>query len=669
MGKQDWWSSRSAVDDGARGDSLDDAIWNSRDDDDDDDDTGSWLDDFSFSDYAEQSTGSAVSTIWGRYGRYVDQSDNAAKLAAALRLVQGFVDTFATGDKPYRVSFDESVGTAGTDFVGRTIAISHKPLFDPTLTQDEAHTVMTAMAAHEASHVRYGRSTARAVATAFPGDALADRLSNILDDYRIERRYARDFPGYEGIFAPALAYVAKSSLGENVPNGSTFRGGNLAVAGTRYPQFIDWTGVEGERDWWSAWATTFSANDTPKLHVEGVGAALDHLKDIAKQDRKERERKQAAKQGDPTGEGEGVPSKKSGASQSDGQSASQSESQSESQDESQSDGQSESQSESQSASQSESQDEITDEGPTLAQCWSDGVGNAAHGQTDRLGSGQAQDLANQGEHLTSPDANGQRGLVYWGPRGLHLSRRGLDSPIGAAAIKAAFLRARTGHFARERYQRAGRVDNCSLTRVVGSDQRIFAKRHAPSEQRYRVWLLVDCSGSMSGRPIDEAASVAQALVASTRSVPTVSLDVWGWTSGGNGTSGGVGAFQAVRVWTEGRDLADIGFLKSFGGGSTPDKETVQWAAKAIVAQSRSDEKPLIIIASDGQGSLRGDDGKATIAAIRKSGVAVVSVAIGRVRDDHFTNIYGQHGFVPFRGSISAMARPLAQVIARFASQG
>ena len=221
--------------------------------------------------------GDFIGGLWNRYGGTRDNTDTAARTANALRLVQGFVDTFATGDAGYRVTFDPAVGTAGTDYGARKIVVSHAPLFDRTIDAAMAETVLTAMAAHEASHVRYGRATAAAVRKELARYAVAARVSNILDDVRIERRFVADYPGYAHIFAPAIRYVAESQLrktGDAIFSAARLDDLGRMVGAVRYPAHVDWTGHDDVRDWWTAWAERGVRTDSPKDHVAAVREAI-----------------------------------------------------------------------------------------------------------------------------------------------------------------------------------------------------------------------------------------------------------------------------------------------------------------------------------------------------------------------------------------------------------
>lgn len=630
MAQHDWWNRTSAADDGSLDDD-DNVVIVDQDEDDED-----WLDDFDFGSYAEP-RGSFVGNIWGRYAPTVNRADSAARLASAQRLCQGIVDTFATDDLPYVVTFDESVGTAGTDFKSRKVVISHKPLFDSTLTDDEANVILTAMAVHESDHVAFGKNTAEAARkewgqTGRRGyNPTAMRISNFLDDVRIERRDVERYPGHEGIFEPALDYVATSALrehGMDALDPARVPSIELAVAATRYPMYVAWTPeTETERDWWADWSARGTRDDRPSTHIAAIEEALAHLKDMPEPEPEPQDGE--GKQGE--GDGQGEQGQSSG---------------------------------SESGSEQKQGGQVG--GSILPDCFADAAAETAesHGLDSDVTSAEAQELVEQGKALTEPlDADGKRGEVYWGPGGISRGKAQVrSSGTAAAAIRAAFARSRTGHYAVERSHKSGRLDNRSLTRIAAQDYRLFNRRSARSEGRYLVWLMVDCSGSMDGLPIRDAASVAAALAQASRYLPNIRLDIWGWTSGWR--LGGV--FGAVRCWKTGDPIANVGYLPNVRQGGTPDKWTLKWAAQAIRKAALPGETPVILMASDGHGYFEAND--PVIAEAREAGVKVISVAIGdAIRPDYQARLYGEKGYVAWAGSIVRTAGPLGKLLARIAT--
>lgn len=265
------------------------------------------FDDFESEDFDEEDKGddgrnAFVTALWEKHGfedvGAVGASDRGAAIARALviahKMCQNYVDTFSTDDARYRVTFDPSYSTAGTDLVGKVIAISPSPVYDEKVTAVEAGLVLTAMATHEVSHVRYGRSTAAAVRRVFGNKRAPNWLSNLLDDVRIERRFADDYPGYRDVFRPMLDYIARSGKPGDKP---PLRMSNLlavAARAVRYAPYEDWSTPQlvAERDWWQAWADKWSKEDSPRRHVEAVREGLKHIvvtqEKVKIQDRKEK---------------------------------------------------------------------------------------------------------------------------------------------------------------------------------------------------------------------------------------------------------------------------------------------------------------------------------------------------------------------------------------------
>lgn len=235
--------------------------------------------------------------IWNKYGFSDEKTTQAEKILSAKRMVQTIVNTFSS-DGFYRVAFDPNVSTAGTELTKKYVVITPRPLFDKNLTPDQAAIILTGMAAHEISHPRYGRNTATAVRKVFGSKRAPNLLSNLLDDARIERRFAAEYPGYADIFRPMMEYVVRASAedGDVVPSMANLL--NLAVLAVRYPSAaVRWPTAElqGERDWWRAWADRWSVEDAPRRHVEAVREGLRHVLEVKTRRRLEAERAEAKK--------------------------------------------------------------------------------------------------------------------------------------------------------------------------------------------------------------------------------------------------------------------------------------------------------------------------------------------------------------------------------------
>jgi hypothetical protein len=178
--------------------------------------------------------------------------------------------------------------------------------------------------------------------------------------------------------------------------------------------------------------------------------------------------------------------------------------------------------------------------------------------------------------------------------------------------------------------------------------------------------MVDCSISMRGEPMAEAISVAAALATASRFLPNIRLEVWGWTGPQHLADA---AFSAVRVWSSGEPVGNVGLLGGIPRHGTPDGEMLSWVTRDIAKAVRPDERPLVIIASDGDGSLAesGARGSDVVAAARRHGVGVVSVALGDLKVETQARLYGEGNYISWQGSVKAIARPLGDLIARVAA--
>lgn len=256
------------------------------------------------SEFDDDGRNDAVSSMWDRWGfrdpRLSVGRERTEAVAEALvvahAMCQTFVDTFSTDTLRYRVTFDPSVSVAGTDLVGKVVGISPAPVYDETLTPQRAGVILTGMAAHEVAHVRYGRTTATAVRRIFGTRRAPDALSNLLDDVRIERRFAEEYPGYRDVFEPLRRYVGdrKDLKGKKISMKNVV---NIAVRAVRLPEFTEWPDAEtrAERDWWQAWAARWSKEDSPRRHVEAVREGLKRVmaQQLVQKRREEKRRKEA----------------------------------------------------------------------------------------------------------------------------------------------------------------------------------------------------------------------------------------------------------------------------------------------------------------------------------------------------------------------------------------
>lgn len=549
-----------------------------------------------------------IGGLWGDWRK--GTTDRA--MVAAHRTVQSFVDTFATPGHKYNVVFDPSVGVAGTNPDTRTVAISPAPALDRTLTGREAGQIMTGIAVHEAAHDRYGASNFNAVDATYGKRADNDlsktawSLSNTLNDIHDERSLVADYPGYADVFSPVIKYVAEGAIKNGVsphldPADDPV---NFAIGATRYADYLDWNGNESERDWWMDWADRNWNAATPADHVAAVAEGIAHIN--------------ATATNPPTN-----PNTNSGDGDGNGD---------------------------------------------LPVCIARGVDDAAKANGV---SGKALAAARQsGQSAVDTDATlvesepNIKGFVADAPPVPEYAIAPVaTSPAATAAIRNAFIRSRTGITNVDRAQKRGSLDSTALHRIAMNDYRLFERRRAPSPGRYLFYLLVDRSASMAGSPTRQTISTVKPFVAASRSMPSIRVKVFGWTSPDHYTGGGLANYAALKVWETGNDPNRLDALGHMHEGGTPDARVMAWAGKAIADDAAMrNEIPVIVMLSDGDGE---GDLKVQIENARKRGVIVISVAIGNDMEEiSQKRNYGENNYVPWAGSIEATAGPLARMIGR-----
>ncbi len=608
-----------------------------------------------------------LSGMWNNYGFRGAAARQADDILIAHGMVQSFVNAFAR-DGRYAVNFSNDIQTAGTDLEKRDVLITPAPILDTDLTPEQAGLILTGLAVHEISHPRYGRRTAQAVWKAFPRSNAANRLSNLLDDVRIERRFAADYPGYAGVFEPTLRYVGDAFEKKNGgPVTLTLTDQtNIACAALRYPANTNWTGFTDERRWWTDWAARWAKEDAPKRHVEAIREALKHIADTKPEP-------QAPKAEPKTDKQSGQPSQSN--EQGSGE---------------QSDEDSAGTPRAADDTPADDTDQSGEQGPDANEMTDDELSEAADANAQSSGAdmpdcagSKAVDQAARANGVSTTDikemraeaqqtinaatdledgADGERVDVAKSTRGLTSSSNGSfwygKSDAAARFIRDALLRSRTGHTGLTQYQKRGRLDNRGLHRIASQDPRLFSKKIAPSPDRFLVWILVDASGSMYGNEINSAAQVATAIADATKHTPTMRAAVYAWSTPFRFSPANAGV---VKAWESGQNTDQIRKITQLSLGGTPDGSIMGWAAKAIRREARNGETPVIIFCSDGFGDANLGQ---RVAEAKAAGVIVRSVAFGRISEDTQAERFGRDGYIAWSGSIIATAKPLAKMIAK-----
>jgi Mg-chelatase subunit ChlD len=603
-----------------------------------------------------------ASDFWGSFNKArTSKSDTmrAELVLEAHHMVETFINAFTREN--YLVDFaDRGQQIAYTLFDKKHIFITASPLYDKSLTLDGMADILSGLACHEISHTRYGKESMALSAHVFGMNANAHMLANLLDDIRIERRFSAEYPGFANIFRAPMDYV-----GQRDCTGQPISNADIAVRATRYDKYTDWSQSDpAERQWWIDWADKFWYT-TDDVYINGIRDGLAHLAELKKQE-------QAAEKG---------PDPDTSGTEQDAGDPSDSEDSEDSQDSQGGDASDESPD---ANSESQPSDDTSDG-------TSDGTSQGTGSDSDTFSSRPAtdprndygsdpddrekvsadpcaaaasaeksdddirhrlalQDLINE-DRETYTTQSGARVRIAPDYGRDHRSAIDMSSSI-TRAVRDAFLRSRSGNSNPTAYKKHGKLDQLRLHRVAFGESNVFTRKTSPSVGRYRIWMLVDTSGSMSGPRLDATKQLTASIAQAISNIPNIKAAVYGWNDPG-GT-------QATEVWQTGRPIETIGNLMATG--STPDAQIMEWAAEVIKKQCVGAEVPVLIMMSDGEGRTNLVD---KVAKARKNGVSVYSVSLAsELGERHQRTVYGDGNYINCGGNIQDVARPLATLIAK-----
>lgn len=253
----------------------------------------------------------------------------------------------------------------------------------------------------------------------------------------------------------------------------------------------------------------------------------------------------------------------------------------------------------------------------------------------------------------------------------------LVNTTAVAAIRKAFMLARTSKRNWQTHRRYGSLDTRAMTRAARCDQDVFRFKSGQSTTMMRVAVVLDASGSMGGQDaaitipgsgdkvtVDRrtaaamfGATIAQAL----GSVPTIMLDVWQHAASH-------GHVVLKWRWHRGTPLGvfNEAAQRHIGAGGNADGHALMAIAQRMKRELKRDERGLILMVSDGLPSDyapggTSNAGQALIDAVREAramGIDVIAVAID---GSDQSNYYGD-GMIPFDGDWMALGRTLADKI-------
>jgi cobalamin biosynthesis protein CobT len=257
----------------------------------------------------------------------------------------------------------------------------------------------------------------------------------------------------------------------------------------------------------------------------------------------------------------------------------------------------------------------------------------------------------------------------------------------ARRIAEMMSRQRTGREAPEIAKRAGRIDRRSLARVKAGYDRPFTTRSGASPTRYKVVVILDCSGSMMGKRINDAVQLGWDFALACQYMPNVDMEVWGqgtrYFEGAGDTSKAQEKNEASSTGVrEGHFIAAYDLWRS-GQTKAQFKRALRniklvgnedgWALDAIMAdvmgRRKSNEKVITIMVSDGapiysEGQAALGHVRSVVQRWRRKGAALISVSVSYgLRNDAQRNMYGQ-SVVAYDEDIKKTVQDMAVIIGK-----
>jgi cobalamin biosynthesis protein CobT len=164
---------------------------------------------------------------------------------------------------------------------------------------------------------------------------------------------------------------------------------------------------------------------------------------------------------------------------------------------------------------------------------------------------------------------------------------------------------------RDRYQygtKKGKLHGSMLHRITvpdapGYSDRIFKKKIEANVLDAAVTLLVDQSGSMSGRRYDHAAAAAVMLSETIGNVLHVPVEILSFTDGGHAEDGGSKVKMYIHRKFDNKRVPQDVLVSRFGDSSrhmnnNPDGDAIVYSFDRLI--KRKEPRKLLVVFSDGQ---------------------------------------------------------------------
>lgn len=233
----------------------------------------------------------------------------------------------------------------------------------------------------------------------------------------------------------------------------------------------------------------------------------------------------------------------------------------------------------------------------------------------------------------------------------------VDRPEVGRQLAAVINSARKGPGLPQRFQRTGRIDRTRLSRVAVADPHVFTRNVAPSPQRVRAYILVDCSGSMSGPKGKRAAQTARDLANAIDQIDWASGAIYGHTTDSFGV-------YVARVWNSGENRKFVDDIYSLPKADNHDGYAVAYVCDDILEEKTREERGVVMVISDGLPTHYNgyEHTKEVVDFYRRQGLRVMGISIDAAASGtRFASLYGGD-VIDYDPNTAVFARNMARVI-------
>ena len=217
----------------------------------------------------------------------------------------------------------------------------------------------------------------------------------------------------------------------------------------------------------------------------------------------------------------------------------------------------------------------------------------------------------------------------------------------------------------QKLRRSGEMDDEELWRVGTGDFRVFSERVVEARPDTALGMLVDISGSMAGRKLNEAQRLAQTLLLAAMDSEGVTPYVWAHT----GDLEKDATAEVYTIFEPGDPATRLGLLGSLDNGDNYDGTALGVAIDRL--RRAEQEQHVMLVISDGLPAGAGYGGAAAHRHVRETvrwgqsvGVTVISIAIdGGLDPASQAAMYDN--WVPYKND-RQVARDLTAILSRYA---